>query len=175
MQASRDNAVTPAAVRQLEGPAAAERRCGDPTTGDMLNALGRCIARLELEAEILGNAGDYACEFPASDAEALRAVVQILGGDRASRVQFQHPPDPMEAPLPCQVNVGHIGFGKGVPLRLLVEQMKRMYRLAHGQDADEVANEPLEARRARGDALLQRLRGRAAALGGRATGEEEHA
>lgn len=128
-----------------------------PTTGDMLNALGRAIERLQAEADALCDAHDYSAEFPAADAESLRHVVTLLGGDRASRVQFQHTPDPMEAPLPCKVQVGHMAFGKGVPLRSLVDHLKRMYTLVHGRGADEVANEPLEVRKARGDAFLERM------------------
>jgi hypothetical protein len=131
----------------------------------MLNALQRAIDGLEAHADKLANEGDYAAEFPAGDAEALREVVKLMGGDRASRVQFIRAPDPLEAPLPCKVVVGHMSFCKGVPLRSLVDHAKRMYRQAYGQDADEAANEPREVRAARRNAVLARMGSASEALG----------
>lgn len=56
------------------------------------------------------------------------------------------PQDPMDWPLPCDVTVGHGTVGKGVKLRTLVLRMKALYKVATGNDADEVAARTPEQR-----------------------------
>lgn len=58
------------------------------------------------------------------------------------------PSDPLDWPLPCDVTVGHGTIGKGVKLRTLVLRMKTLYKMATGNDADEVANRTPAERRA---------------------------
>ncbi len=48
------------------------------------------------------------------------------------------PKDPMDWPLPCDVTVGGGTMHKGVKLRTLVLRMKVLYKMATGNDADEV-------------------------------------
>lgn len=122
---------------------------------DILNALERQIASLEHEADRLAGAMNYDAEFPGEDARMLRQVADLIS---SNRIHFLVTPDPMDAPLPCPIQIGHIKFGAGVPLSVLHQHAKRMYSLAYGEDADDVANEPLEVRKARGDAVLARLR-----------------
>ncbi len=64
------------------------------------------------------------------------------------------PADPMDWPLPCEVTVGHGTIGKGAPLRTLVSRMKVLYRMATGNDADEVQNRTPEQRQALTDAFI---------------------
>lgn len=56
------------------------------------------------------------------------------------------PADPMDWPLPCDVTVGHGTMRKGVALRTLVLRMKGLYKMATGNDADEVAARTPEQR-----------------------------
>lgn len=42
----------------------------------------------------------------------------------------QHPTDPLDWPLPCDVTVGHATIHKGVTLRSLVAHMKTLYEIA---------------------------------------------
>lgn len=57
--------------------------------------------------------------------------------------------DPMDVRLPCDVTVGHGTHQKGTTLRSLVLRMKVLYKMATGEDADEVAARPLEERQRR--------------------------
>ena len=56
--------------------------------------------------------------------------------------------DPMDWPLPCDVTVGHGTISKGCSLRTLVTRMKVLYKMATGEDADEIAGRTLEERQA---------------------------
>lgn len=69
---------------------------------------------------------------------ARRAVEQ-------ERAELQ-PQDPMDWPLPCNITVGHVTIRKGVPLRTLVLRNKVLYKMATGNDADDVANQSVEER-----------------------------
>lgn len=67
------------------------------------------------------------------------------------------PADPMDWPLPCDVTVGHGTMLKGVRLGTLVARMKALYKMATGEDADEVAGRTLGERQAKFQALMERI------------------
>ncbi|WP_272971063.1 hypothetical protein [Comamonas terrigena] len=75
---------------------------------------------------------------------AAAAVLRAMDAGAAQGL----PTNPMDWPLPCDVTVGHGTIGKGVALRTLVQRMKGLYKLATGNDADEVAARPPEQRAA---------------------------
>lgn len=78
---------------------------------------------------------------------AWAAARAVLNGDG-------YPTDPLDRPLPCDITVGHVTMAKGVKLGTLVLRMKGLYKMATGEDADEVANLTPEEREARRQAFL---------------------
>lgn len=123
----------------------------------IIYAMERAEQALEAQATQLGDQGDYSAEFPAEDAERMREGIRLLRAAHNPRIPMPQVANG-DAVLPYPVKIGHVTFGKGVGLSSLIGHAKRLYQFAHGRDADEVANEPLEARKARGDAFLASLR-----------------
>ncbi|WP_233209910.1 hypothetical protein [Comamonas sp. 26] len=64
----------------------------------------------------------------------------------AAPVLAAQPEDPMDWRLPCDVTVGGGTIGKGCRLGTLVLRMKVLYKMATGEDADEVAARTVEQR-----------------------------
>ena len=85
------------------------------------------------------------------------SVADLNGTPRPGAVvapPVPEPSDPMDWPLPCDVKVGHGTHSKGVALRSLVLRMKALYKMATGEDADEVAGRTVEQRQAMSSLLI---------------------
>jgi hypothetical protein len=87
-------------------------------------ALERARDRLQAEANALCDQLDYNAELPAEDADCMREAINILE-PVARGIALNLRPDPLDTPLPCEVRLNCMTFGKGVPLRLLVDYANR--------------------------------------------------
>jgi len=52
----------------------------------------------------------------------LRGEDRHVGSSRTTKKQ-----DPLDAPIPCDIKIGHVNIRKGVPLRTLVNRMQVLY------------------------------------------------
>lgn len=105
-----------------------------PDIAQIIHALKRSRDALQHQADTLCDALDYGAEFPAEDAERMREAIDILE-PVARGVPLDLKPDPMDTGLPCDVRLGYVSFGKGVPLRVLVEYARRHSPKPVSQDA----------------------------------------
>ncbi|UXC19120.1 hypothetical protein [Comamonas squillarum] len=96
------------------------------------------LPKPDYPAQFDGHGGEQSSDESYS-AEQMRAYA-------AQAVAAQTPADPMNWPLPCDVTVGHGTMRKGVKLSTLVLRMKALYKMATGEDADEVAARSPEVR-----------------------------
>lgn len=92
---------------------------------DVLNALRRVADRLEQERDAIlaADPSDVAAEFPAVDAELVRAAIEAIEGAAplvvgdVGRVDFD---------LPCDVRTGVSTYGVGVPASRLFKALRSM-------------------------------------------------
>lgn len=117
---SRAKLSTIEAALATQAPASVPR----DTISQAIYSIERQVQHCRAETERLSALGDYDAMFPEGDADALEAILPFL------RAIENRPAIPCETGfldtrLPEPITIGSMRFGRGVPLRLLIEYAQR--------------------------------------------------